>query len=122
MTLDAETAGLAAKALLVAEWAEHGGPVYSCTGCNHSWTFRKVHSPECRVDAALTRLGYPDRASRDKALRKLRDDDFNERWRPKPAEPRPEPAPAAQPETARSVPDSPTSDPNFDSDPDDGGD
>ena len=112
---------LVAKALLEAEWTEHGGPVYSCHGCHHSWVFQKVHSPTCRVDAALTKLGYPDRESRDRALRKIRDDDFKERWDRRLDDPK-WTDPAVRPRPERSVPDSPTSDPEFDSDPDDGGD
>jgi hypothetical protein len=118
-----DTADLAAKALLEAEWTEHGGPVYSCHGCHHSWSYRRVHAPTCRVDAALTALGYPDRASRDKALRELRDADFKARWAPVvaavPAVSKvwDSPTPCIQ-----RIPDSPTSDPDFDSDPDDGGD
>lgn len=113
-----QIADLAAKAL-EAEWTEHGGPVFTCSGC-HGWTFQRVHEPECRVDAALTALGYPDRESRDRAHQKLREDDFKERWPSmtvwsKDRDP-------DGPTPSRHIPDSPTSDPDFDSDPDDGGD
>ena len=121
--VDEETANLVAKALLEVEWLEHGGPVFTCVGCHHAWTFQKVHTPTCRVDVALTRLGYPDRESRDRAIRQLRDDDFNRRWAPVlaavPAVPKVwnSPTPCIQ-----LIPESPTSDPEFDADPDDGGD
>lgn len=117
-----ETAELAAKALLAAEWTEHGGPVYSCTGCASGWSFQRVHTPTCRVDAALTRLGYPDLESRARARAKLRDDDFKERWQfpSRSVDPAPKPPPQTEPQ--RFIPDSPSSDPEFDSDPDDGGD
>ena len=125
--MDDQTSDLAAKALLEAEWTEHGGGTFTCHGCHHSWAFAKVHVPACRVDAALTALGYPDRAMRDRALSKIREDDFNARWAPvaaampavSPAEERlwDSPTPAVQ-----RIPESPTSDPDFDADPDDGGD
>ena len=118
-----ETDDLAAKALLEAEWVEHGGPVYTCSGCHGGWTFQKVHAPSCRVDAALTKLGYPDRATRDRALRELRDSDFKERWFKLDSAVVGSLHAAAEAAARRDpVPDSPTIDPDSDSDPDDGGD
>jgi hypothetical protein len=74
------TTELAARALLLVEWEEHGGPVYSCRGCGAPWSFQRDHDSECYVDRALTQLGYPTRQSRDAARQKLVDADFKERW------------------------------------------
>jgi hypothetical protein len=78
--MDKQTIQLVAAALLEAEWTTHGGPVYSCRGCHHSWSFQRVHAPECRVDAALTALGYPDTASRDRGRRELSEADQVKRY------------------------------------------
>lgn len=68
MTLDPQTADLAAKALLEAEWTEHGARTRTCGGCHHAWAFpAEGHRQGCCVDAALTSLGYPTEESRNAA-------------------------------------------------------
>jgi|HubBroStandDraft_1064217.scaffolds.fasta_scaffold133428_3 hypothetical protein len=72
---------LAADALLEAEWDHHGGGTRTCQGCHHAWAFpSEGHKPDCRVDAALTALGYPDEKSRDAGRRKLNEADQVKRY------------------------------------------
>ena len=78
--VDQVTKDLVLQELLSCEWTEHGGPVYTCHGCGHAWTFQKIHAPKCRVDAALAALGLATLEAREKARRKMVDDDFDERW------------------------------------------
>jgi len=70
--VDEQTATLVADALLEAEWSNHGGGTRTCQGCHHSWAFpAEGHRKDCRVDAALTALGYPDQASRERRRTEL---------------------------------------------------
>jgi hypothetical protein len=70
--VDEQTAALVTDALVEAEWTEHGGGTRTCLGCHHSWAFpAEGHKKDCRVDAALTALGLPDEASRDRRRTEL---------------------------------------------------
>lgn len=80
LDLSQETIALVASALLDVEWSNHGHGTRTCQGCHHSWTFTRQHTPGCRVDAALTALGYPDEASRREGLRKIREADQVKRY------------------------------------------
>lgn len=74
--MDEATVKLVTDALLEAEWGVHGGGTRTCRGCHHAWSFRgEGHRSGCRVDAALTALGFPNEASREEGRWRLNEAD-----------------------------------------------
>ena len=88
------------KALLLAEW---GWPPSTCPVCRSSGT-GAAHQPNCAMDLALAERGYALQEDRSRG-REFVKGQF---------------APTLPPPAAHN--DSDSSDPNFDADPDDGGD
>ena len=79
--MDEQTTTLVASALLEAEWNNHGAGTRTCQGCHHSWAFRGAgHHLDCRVDAALKALGYPDEESRERGRIMLWEEDQKNRY------------------------------------------
>jgi hypothetical protein len=98
------------KALLLAEWSRTPRGNYCCVVCmsvcmNSSPSLPRQHGPDCAMDLALSERGYCTQEERDRA-RAFVASPF---------------APTLPPPTPYAG-DADSSDPNFDADPDDGGD